>query len=57
MNIKFPCTFIIELKSLNAKTIYAMTKNKVPAVNSLATFNEVLKFETEMLFDSGKKEF
>ena len=51
MTIKFPCTFIIELKSLNGKIIFAMTKNRVAAVKSVANFNEILRFETELMFD------
>ena len=57
MNIKFPCTFLIELKSVNSKVIYAMTKNKVAAVNSVATFNESLKFEAELMHDGKLNEF
>ena len=44
MTIKFPCTFFVELKSSNGKIIYAMTSKRVPAVDSVATFNEVLNF-------------
>lgn len=51
MTIKFPCTFTIELKSTNGKIIYAMTKNKVAAVNSVASFNEILKFEAELMLE------
>lgn len=46
MTIKFPCSYSIEIKSLNNKITMAATKNKVSAINSIATFSEVHKFET-----------
>ena len=51
MVIKFPCSYLVELKSINGKLLIAATKNKVPAIDSVAKFNETLKFETELLFN------
>lgn len=39
MAIKFPCTYTIEIKSMNNKITMAASKNKVSAVNSIAVFN------------------
>jgi hypothetical protein len=44
MAIKFPCTYTVEIKSMNNKLTMATTKNKVSAVDSVAVFNEALKF-------------
>lgn len=44
MAIKFPCTYTVEIKSINNKLTMATTKNRVSAVDSVAVFNEVLKF-------------
>lgn len=46
MTIKFPCTYTVEVKSMNNKITMGTTRNNVSAVNSIATFNESLKFET-----------
>lgn len=39
MAIKFPCTYTVEIKSMNNKLTMATTKNKVSAVDSVAVFN------------------
>lgn len=57
MAIKFPCTYTVEIKSMNNKLTMATTKNKVSAVDSVAVFNEVLKFETELLYNPKLKQF
>lgn len=57
MVIKFPCSYLVELKSINGKLLIAATKNKVPAIDSVAKFNETLKFETELLFNKQVGEF
>lgn len=57
MAIKFPCTYTVEIKSMNNKLTMATTKNKVSTVDSVAVFNEVLKFETELLYNPKLKQF
>ena len=39
MTIKFPCIYTVEVKSMNNKITMANTKNKVSAINSIASFN------------------
>ena len=51
MTIKFPCSYQVEIKSINGKLLIAATKNKVPAMDSVSKFNENIKFETELLFN------
>ena len=57
MSIKFPCTYTVEIKSLNNKNTFATTKNKVSAINSVATFNEILHFETDVMYNPKSKQF
>lgn len=57
MAIKFPCSYYVEIRSMNNKISIATTKNKVTAVNSVAVFNELIKFETELLFNKQAKLF
>jgi len=57
MSIKFPCTYTVEIKSLNNKNTLATTKNKVSAINSVATFNEILHFETDVMYNPKSKQF
>ena len=39
MNIKFPCSYYVEIRSMNVKILMAASKNIVSAVNSVAQFN------------------
>lgn len=57
MAIKFPCTYTVEIKSMNNKLTMATTKNKVSAVDSVAVFNEALKFQTELLYNPKTRQF
>jgi hypothetical protein len=57
MIVKFPCTYSVEIKTLNNKVILAATRQQVSAVNSIAVFNETLKFDTELLYNNKQREF
>lgn len=57
MTIKFPCTYVVEVKSINGKMMISSTKNKVPAISSVARFDENLKFETELLYNKNTGKF
>ena len=57
MDIKFPCTFEVLWKSMNGKILMASTKNKVSAIQSIASFNETLIFETDLLYNTQTHQY
>jgi hypothetical protein len=57
MVVKFPCLYSIEIKTMTKKNILAVTKQKVSAVNSVAIFNETLRFDTELLYNCKERLF
>jgi hypothetical protein len=57
MVVKFPCTYSVEVKSMNNKNTFAVTRQQVSAVNSVAVFNETLKFDAELLYNNKQRVF
>jgi hypothetical protein len=44
-NVKFPCFYFVEWKSMNGKIIMGASKNQIEAVEGVVTFDEKLTAE------------
>lgn len=56
LNLRFPCSFFIEWRSLNGKQLI-LSANKYKAKNGIVEFNDTLSFSTEMLWDKREKTY
>lgn len=56
VNIKFPCSFLIEWSSINGK--YSVHSQSYPRARSnMVKIDEKLIFNAELIFDKKKKQY
>ena len=51
--IKFPCRYFVQIKTKNNKNILVKSEKSVELINGIATFNQAINFDIDVISFEG----